>query len=148
MYKLKNLPFIIGVFFTFILFSACMHQDPAKVSIIFIKALNNENYEDAREYSTEETGKLIDLVESLSNVASEGSVSSFGSNEVVVVSKVIDGDVARVEYTYPGLLEAQSLQLKKVDGKWLVHVTKESLTEKNLFEEEVEFEMEIIDAED
>lgn len=110
------------------LFIGCSSNNPEKAASAFLNAFNENDYEEARKYSTAETIKLIDLMENLSNLSEEPEQK--GTFEIV--NSKIDGDVAYVTYKEGNDPETIDIMLKKIDGKWLVHITKEDIATKDI----------------
>ena len=121
-----------------VVFASCgSSESPSDVTSKFMNALNERNYEEARKYSTKETTKLIELIESLSKLSDEKPPVQTGS--VVIVDERIEGDIAYVTFLEPDSKEASEVKLKNEDGKWLVNITKEEISAKNAgFQEEDE----------
>ena len=117
-------------------FTSCMKPNPEETASRFLKAVNERNYEMARRYSTEETGKLIDLLDRLSKLSEEPLPSKRAEFEII--SGNIEDDLATVRFREKGTATEQELELMKVDGEWLVNITKESLTVKDEFNESFE----------
>jgi hypothetical protein len=116
-----------------------MKESPSDVALEFLSAVQNEDYDLARELSTEETGKIINLMESLSEVSEQESTIN-SSEQPELVSERIEGNIAFVEFRYAGESETDVLELRKIDGKWYAHVTKESASDKELFDNETDYD--------
>ena len=106
-----------------ILITGCMSNSPSRIADKFLIAVIESEYKEARKYSTSETCKLIDLLESLNSISSTSEFQELGDNGVKIQSESINGDTAWVEFTYSGIDEVEKLELRKIDGKWLAHVT-------------------------
>jgi len=104
-------------------------KSPKKTAQKFLNAFNEKNYEEARKYSTAETIKLIDLMENLSKMASDLDTVKHGKIEVI--NEIIEGETATVTFREAGEEGEEELKLKKVDGKWLVHITKADMSTKS-----------------
>ncbi len=83
-------------------------------------------------------------MENLSKMSS--SVDSIQHKKIEAFDAKIDGDSAMVSFREEGSAETEQLKLKKIDGTWLVHITKTDITakENSVFntENDTEFEME------
>jgi hypothetical protein len=101
-------------------------------------AVKNREYDKARELSTPETDKLINLQESISNLSQDSS--SFLGDPLEIIEERIDGDTAFVKFIDQDDDMPSTVKLVKTDGKWLVHITKEDFTTKAGFSEEEEEE--------
>jgi hypothetical protein len=122
-----------------LLFSSCMKDDPAEVAVKFLNAVENEEYERARELSTEDTGKMINLLESLSEI-SDQNTKGVSTGKPEVISERIEGDIAYVEFRNTGDAETDVLELRRIDGKWYAHVTKESVSDKEMIDTETSYD--------
>lgn len=112
-----------------LLFSACSSDSPKKSADKFLNAFNERNFAEARKHATPETIKLVDLMENLTKMAE--STDSTAKKKVTVIDEKIDGETAVVTFSEEGDDTVQEVKLKKVDGKWLVHVTKEDVAAKD-----------------
>ncbi len=92
----------------------------------FTEAMGAGDFKKAADFGTEDTKELLKMLEGLKNMGG-GELPEMGDD--VNIDKVdceIDGDegtctVCCDEDGNPG----ESLKVKKVDGKWLVHISKE-----------------------
>lgn len=110
--------------------TACgMGNSPKKSADKFLNSFNERNFAEARKYATPETIKLVDLMENLTKMAE--STDSTEKKSVTVIDEKIDGETAVVTFKESGDEEVQEVRLKKIDGKWLVHVTKEDIAAKD-----------------
>jgi len=105
-------------------------NSPEDVAGKFLQAVYEQDYESAREYSTPETSRLIDLMETLSKVAEKSEIIKKGG--FTILETKTKGSNATVSFREDGSEEVQQLQLKRVDGRWLVHITKEDISAKNI----------------
>ena len=120
----------MSILVVLILTSACnMGNSPSKSASKFLNAFNEKDYAEARKYATPETIKLVDLMESLSKMST--SIDSVQHNKIEVISEKIEDDEATVTFKEAGSNETEELKLKKVDGKWLVHITKTDISSKD-----------------
>lgn len=116
--------------FAIITIGACnIGNTPSKSASVFLNAFNEKNYEEARNYATPETIKLIDLMENLSKMST--SIDSVKHSKIEVVDEKIDGETAVVTFREEGSSESETVNLKKLDGKWLVHITKTDMSAKD-----------------
>lgn len=122
-----------------VLFSSCMKDGPAEVAVKFLDAVENEEYDLARELSTEETDKMISLLESLSDI-SDQNTTGVSTGDPEIISERIEGDTAFVEFKYTGEAESDMLELRRIDGRWYAHVTKESASDKDMVDTESDYD--------
>lgn len=118
-----SLPFCLAIFIT-----SCNWNSPKKTAEKFLVASDKMNYEEAKKFSTDETDKLLDMMAGLSKMAPEhkGEKHTF-----TIIDEKIDGDAASVTYKESGKDEEQLIHLKKVDGDWLVDISKSDLSSKD-----------------
>ncbi len=127
--KLTNSTTFCMLIMLLITLTACNSgNSPKKAASKFLNAFNEKNYEEARKYATPETIKLVDLMENLSKMSS--SIDSVPHSKIVVTDEKIDGDNATVVFNEEGSNDSEEVNLKKVDGKWLVHITKADISAK------------------
>ncbi len=123
---MKNFFKSIAVLFAVIFMTSCGGgNEPQAVAEDFLKALGKQDYEKAKELSTEKTIQMLTLIESVAKMAK-------ANGEDIDTKKVpdfemgkcdIDGDKAVCHYTSEG--KEEKLNLVKVDGKWKVDMNKE-----------------------
>ncbi len=105
---------------------ACGGSDtPKSVAGNFLKALNKMDYETAKKYGSQDTGKLLDM---MSGFAKAMPDSSKQEKSFEIKNEKIDGDKATVIYKESGEEGDQTLNLVKVEGKWKVAMSKDSIT--------------------
>jgi hypothetical protein len=98
--------------------------EPKAVAKAFLNECGANNYEKAKIYGTEETDRLMDMLEGF-NTMMAGQESKKVSYEVV--SEKIEGDVATVLYKESGSSESpKSIKLVRQNSEWLVAMDKES----------------------
>lgn len=116
--------------------SCSIGNSPKKTAEKFLTSFNQRNYEEARKYATPETIKLVDLMENLTKMAQPAD-STLGK-KITVMDEKVEGEVAYVTFQEEGSDQVETLKLKKIDGKWLAHVTKEDVAAKDLGKNEEE----------
>ena len=139
---------LLSLSMVILLLMGCSGNSPEKSAEKFLNAFNEKNYEEARKYATPETIKLVDLMENLSKMSA--SADSVSHPKIEVLESKIEGDSAMVTFREKGSDETEELKLKKIDGKWLVHITKSDITAKDnsIFntDEEGEFDSDSIES--
>jgi|GEM_PF-1107682 len=104
---------------------ACGGGDtPKSVAENFLKALNKMDYEAAKKYGSEDTGKLLDMMSGFAKMMPD---SAKKERSFEIKDEKIEGDKATVTYTESGEEGIQSLNLVKVEGKWKVSMSKDSM---------------------
>ena len=105
---------------------ACGGGDsPKSVAENFLKALNKMDYETAKKYGSEDTGKLLDMMSGFAKMMPD---SARQERNFEIKDEKIDGDKATVTYLESGEDGEQSLSLVKVEGKWKVAMSKDSMS--------------------
>ena len=120
--KFQNL----GTFLIVGFLVACAGSDtPKSVVEKFLKATGEYNFAEAKKYCTEETGKMMDMMESMMKMAPDSAKKEHP--KFTLGEEKMDGDNATVGYKEEGKEGDQNLTLKKVSGKWLVSISKEGM---------------------
>ncbi len=128
----KNL-FKIATFIAVSILIACAGgEGPKNVAEKFLKETQAENFDGAKKYCTEETGKLLDMMASFAKMGDKDKKEKKDEKKFTMVDEKIDGDNATVTYKIEGKETGeQSLKMKKVNGKWLVSVSKDDMSKKD-----------------
>src|ERR1700722_20185008 len=89
---------------------------PKGVAEHFLKATQAENFEGAKKYCTEETGKLLDMMSSFAKIGDKDKKEKKDDRKFIMGDEKIDGDsIATVTYKMEGTDAAeQTVKLKKV----------------------------------
>ena len=108
-----------------VLFISCGGGDsPKSVAENFLKAMNKMDFETAKKYGSEDTGRLLDMMSGFAQMIPD---SAREEKKVEIKDEIIDGDKATVTYTQSGEPGEQTLDLVKIDGKWKVAMSKDSM---------------------
>ena len=119
----KNFKIVAAAFVLFI--ASCGSSDsPKAVAGNFLKAMNKMDYETAKKYGSEDTGKLLDMMSGFSKMMSD---SARQERSFEIKDEKIEGDKATVTYTQSGEEGEQVLNLIRVEGKWKVAMSKDSM---------------------
>ena len=97
---------------------------PKSVAENFLKALNKMDYETAKKYGSEDTGKLLDMMSGFAKMMPDSAKKEMSFE---MKDEKINGDKATVTYTASGEEGVQTLNLVKIDGKWKVAMSKDSM---------------------
>jgi hypothetical protein len=109
--------------------AACnIGNSPSKNASRFLNAFQERDYAEARKYATPETIKLIDLMENLSEMTTADDTVKHAAIEIVSEKK--EDDTATVTFREKGSDETEEIKMKKIDGEWLVHITKADMSAK------------------
>jgi hypothetical protein len=108
-------------------FIACSSGDsPKAVAEKYLQAIGSQDYDGAKKYGTEDTGKLLDMMSGFAKMVPDSSINDIS---FTILEEKINGDNAVVAYKEDGSDEVVSLNLVRTDGKWKVNMTKESMNE-------------------
>jgi hypothetical protein len=99
-------------------------DSPKSVAEHFLKAMNKMDYETAKKYGSEDTGRLLDMMSGFAKMIPD---SARQEKSFEIKDEKIDGDKATVTYLQQGEEGEQSLDLVKLDGKWKVAMSKDSM---------------------
>ncbi|MBK6445540.1 MAG: DUF4878 domain-containing protein [Bacteroidetes bacterium] len=116
---------VCTVIILFFVISCGKGDSPKAVADSFLKAFHSQDFAGARKYGTEDTGKLMDVMAGFSKMVQDSAQVTEVKYEIV--SEKIEGDNAVVMYKEEGKEGEIPLNLMRVDGKWKVNMTKESL---------------------
>ncbi|TAH42985.1 MAG: DUF4878 domain-containing protein [Bacteroidetes bacterium] len=110
----------------FLLFSCTGGDSPKAVAEQYLKAIGQYDFDGAKKYGTEDTGKLLDVMSGFAKMAPDST-----KNEVsfVILDEKIEGEKAIVIYKEEGKESETSLNLLRIEGKWKVNMTKESMND-------------------
>lgn len=97
---------------------------PEFVADKFLYHLNHLEFDEAKQYGTEETIKMLDLMQSMVQMIPDQSPPQ--EVEYNIDRCEIQDNIAICYYTSNG--KQDQLELRKIDKKWLVHLSKESIT--------------------
>jgi hypothetical protein len=134
MKKLLNLGLVLLVIFTI---GACKGGDkPENVAKEFLTALNKLDYEKAKTFGNEETGKMVDMIKMFSGNTDEAKLAEAKKKsenvKIEITNTEMVGDSAAVcQYKVSGI-EGQDAKEDKIDlikkeGKWMVNWKKEGM---------------------
>lgn len=111
-------------------------KKPQSVALAFMQKLAALDIEGAKELGTEDTGQVLGFLEMAVNMA-EGeelekmkTESAESSKNLKKATCEVNGDEAKCSFCCDpegNEMEDEPMILKKVDGKWLVHMSKEDM---------------------
>lgn len=101
-----------------------MGGKPEKVALKFLKLLNAGKYEAAKKYGTDDTDSMMDLLASIADLVEEEATTDVAEPVITDMKCEVNGELALCSYLQDG--EPQTLDLVKVNGKWLVDMKKEA----------------------
>ena len=119
-----------------VLFSCSNSQKPEDVATQFTKAMKEQNWEEAKKLSDEETKGLIELMASFSKMGDSASKSSdvkkASAEELIFVKSEVKDSTAIVYFKDKATSKEEKIPMRKVNGKWLVAVKKEGMNKEGM----------------
>lgn len=107
---------------------SCVASGPDAVAKKFIIALSNMDWDEAVKLSTEDGGKVLEMLKSFTGMMTQEqldqSKKKISASDITIVSSKTDGDKATVVYKVKGEDKENTLDMKKVGGQWKVNYTK------------------------
>lgn len=94
---------------------------PEAVAEKFLNHLNKKEYAEAKKLGTEQTGQMIDMMESFSTIG--GATEEKKESKIENLKCDTKEDKSTCTYTADG--KEEKIDLVKKDGKWLVDMKKE-----------------------
>ena len=95
-------------------------ESPEAVAEKFLNHLNKKEYAEAKKLGTEQTGQMIDMMESFSSI---GGAETKKEAKIESLKCETKDDKSACTYTSDG--KEEKVDLVKKDGKWLVDMKKE-----------------------
>ncbi|HNQ61529.1 MAG TPA: DUF4878 domain-containing protein [Bacteroidia bacterium] len=108
------------------LFSCSGGDSPKAVAEKYLKAIGSYDFDAAKKYGTEDTGKLLEMMSGFAKMVPDSTKDDI---RFTILEERIEGEKAVVVYKEEGEEAEVSLNLLKVEGKWKVNMTKESINE-------------------
>ncbi len=125
---MKNRLIKAGTVIIFFFLAACSENSPKSVAENFLKAMNKMDFDGAKKYGTDETGKMLDMLSGFSKMMPD---SAKKESKAEIISEKIEGDKATVIYKDEGKSEEQVLNLIKIDNQWKVAMSKDNMNGNN-----------------
>lgn len=121
---------VLAIAVTIIMIGCGSSGTPSEVFLDFMAALQKKDFEEARNLSSTETIKVVDLIESISKLQVDSTDNAYA--QVEVIDERITGDTAYVEFIDPQAGDvSNTAKLVRTNGKWLVHITKQDISAKD-----------------
>lgn len=122
-------------FFTHCAGTKINYNNPKQVSLTFLRALCDYDIERAKLAGTKETKEVLHLLETLQDAMPETGREAQRAGLEAQLKRLkkakceVDGEqaICKVCCDEAGAFEKEPIVLKKIDKKWLVHMTKEDL---------------------
>ena len=113
---------LLGLFFA----SCSGDNKPKVVAEKFLKAINKLDFTEAKKYCNKDSQELLSVMESFSKGEEAEKAKTNASDDDFTITKVEeDGDKVKVYYKFKDSDKEIALDLKKIDGKWLISINKE-----------------------
>ncbi len=111
-----------------VLFSGCKKKpDPQEVALQFMHAIQESNFERAKEYATKESQQVILLYSIFDGKRNENEREKIKNAQLKVVNHTEEGDKATVTILNSSIDKRETLQLVKESGQWKISLTLESI---------------------
>jgi hypothetical protein len=107
------------------LFGCGGKDTPRSVAEKFLEALSTQDYETAKKYGTEETQKLLEMMNGFNKMSTDSSAAKDFKFEIT--REKVDGQNATIFYKEEGKEGELQLPMVEIDGKWKVLLSKESI---------------------
>ncbi len=94
---------------------------PKEVAEKFYKAVNNKDFNEAKNYATKESASMLDMMSTFAKTLPAKS------KDIEVLNEKVEGETATVDVKDKETGKVQTAKLKKEDGKWKVAFDKSSM---------------------
>jgi GH25 family lysozyme M1 (1,4-beta-N-acetylmuramidase) len=115
---------LVAVFALAISLVSCSSNSPKASAEKFVNGLTHMDYEAAKSVSTEDTKKMLEMMQQLTAMMPDSVKENAKKAKVNIGKEEINGDKATVTYTTSENPTEQKLNLVKQNGKWLVQWSK------------------------
>ncbi len=104
---------------------SCNSNSPKSTAEKFLNSFYHMEYKQAKEVSTEDTKKMLDMIEQFSAMMPDSNKQSAKKIKIELGEVKETGDSAVVMYTTSENKQPQKINLVKQNGKWLVQWSKQ-----------------------
>lgn len=130
---------------------SCNSNTPKGVADRWLNSFYHMDYKEAKKYSTQETQDNLSMLENFATMVADSQKQNAQKIKIDIKDVKEEGDNATVNYTISEDKATKSISLKKIDGKWLVHYSKqdkddESIDDVNMADETMNEEEASADA--
>lgn len=115
---------LVAVFALAISLVSCNSNSPKASAEKFANGLTHMDYEAAKSVSTEDTKKMLDMMQQLTAMMPDSVKQNAKKEKVTMGKEEVNGDKATVTYTTSSNPTEQKINLVKQNGKWLVQWSK------------------------
>jgi len=117
------------IFLLFIFLVSCQlfknkTNTPEYVSKVFLEHIQRLEFEEAKEYATEQTKMMLTFFTNITELVPDSQRTVAAEPDVVIKDCVVQDETAQCSYSANG--KDQTIDLIKQDGKWLVDMKKEN----------------------
>jgi hypothetical protein len=122
---MKNLfRFSTAIVLSTFIFSSCnTAMKPELVVENFLNSMNQQDFETARKYCTEETFKLVDFLSSIAEMAKQEGAAFADAEPVSNIQCNVDGDKAKCTFCCDSEGKDSEVDLIKVKNEWKVNIS-------------------------
>jgi len=118
---LLSLTLLLGLTLTL---NSCKTNTPKAVADKFLSSLYHYDYESAKEVSTEETKKMLDMIAQFSDAMPDSMRKEAQKIKIKIKDVKEENDKATVLYEISDEPTEKTIHLVKQEGKWLVQWSK------------------------
>lgn len=104
---------------------SCNSNTPKAAADKFLTSFYHMDYKEAKTVSTEETKKMLDMIEQFSTMIPDSAKANAKKIKVTIKDVKEEGDKATVTYTTSENTTESKLDMIKQEGKWLVQFNKQ-----------------------
>ena len=115
---------LLAIFVMVVSLTGCSKNGPKSVAEKFLEGLYHYDYETAKEVSTDETKKMLDLMAEFSARVPESEKQEAKKIKIDIKDVKEENDTALVTYTLSDDPKEKKVRLVKQKGEWMVHYTK------------------------
>lgn len=125
----KILSSLVVLGFCSLILVSCNSNSPKGVANKWLNSFYHMDYKEAKTLSTEETKGVLDMLENFATMVADSQKQNAKKIKVEIKDVKEEGDNATVTYVISEDKAEKSIHLKKIDGKWLVHYSKQDKME-------------------
>ncbi|CAL1517552.1 DUF4878 domain-containing protein [Chitinophaga sp. MM2321] len=117
----------MAVLATLLLTSCKKRATPQEVALAFMHAIQDSNFDQARDYATKESQQVIQIYSIFDGRRSDAEREKIKNAKIEVVETEENGDNASVTILNSSAHQKEILQLVKESGQWKISLTFESI---------------------
>ena len=117
----------LALFFGTVLGGCRKHAAPQEVALSFMHAIQESNFDLARDYATKESQQVIQLYSFFDARRNNTERDKIKKSGIEVIDTEEDGDKATVTVLNSSSKQKERLQLVKENGQWKISLTFESI---------------------